>query len=125
VYTFIHNSIFFSFTIRLFIEGSLEILVSSFLNISYPITETYGEWLSLVFSYFFATLQGIIAVVIAFYFSRKFGKLGITPLKEKWIAVTEEINIDRYSSSFYFPLFITRRAIFVITATYLDGHDLL
>ena len=115
----------YGFIARLLIESSLEILVSSFLNISYPVTNTYGQWISLICSYGLALLQCVLALCILIYFSKNFGKMDEPHIKVRWRMVTEEINTHRYSANYFFPFFILRRTIFVLSATYLDTHDVL
>lgn len=55
------------------IESALEILVAAFLNISLPVVNTYGEYISLISSYTFIILLMGFAVGILLYLMRKFG----------------------------------------------------
>ena len=117
----LYKTLFFDYIIRFFLEGYIELMISSLLNIPNLSYESSGEYFSAIFAQIFCGILIFFPFVILFFIfgnheileksflSRKFGSLweGINHKKSKWAAL-------------YNFFFTFRRLILIIITIYLQ-----
>ncbi len=88
----LYNSIFFDYITRFFLEGYIELMLSSLLNIPYLSYETSGEYFSAIFAQFFCGIMIFLPFVILFFIFGNHNLLEKPFLKLRFGSLWEGIN---------------------------------
>ncbi len=59
---------FFNDLIALFLEGCLEFMIAGYINVTNPIFNSYGEWLSLIQAYINLLMSSLVMPVFILVF---------------------------------------------------------
>ena len=115
------NSLFFDFIIRFFLEGYIELMLSSLLNIPDLTYEQPGDYFSAIFSQVFCGIMIFLPFVILFFIFGNHDLLDKPFLKMRFGSLWEGINHkkSKWAAQFNF-IFTSRRLILTIITIYLQ-----
>jgi len=111
-----------SFLIRLVMEGSLELLVASMLNINSTEQRNAGEWISLLAAYAFIAIIMVVPLIVPIIHKIK----GENFLKRKDVKLTFGSLYEEFKSSqfarLYYLFFVLRRGLLVVLILGLKSY---
>lgn len=112
---FLKSFIFFNAFFRYFIELSLESGFGLYLNMFNIEVATYGDFASLLFGYIYLAMNIVLMTVVPIWVLVQFRKRRRHLAEQRFEEIVSNINESTHAWLFYYPIFILRRYLFVIT----------
>jgi len=122
---FISRQFVFSCILRMFLEGYLELCLSTFINFKYLEVNSSGQRFSTIWTF---TMMGIVVLLppsLAIFCLFFRPKLTEFQFQQRFGSLYDNLDIARPISVLYYPAFTLRRLLFSWTAVFLVESSIL